>query len=210
MRKAINSISSLGIVDDDQLYLVHCYRNNENDYFLLPTTEWFDSLSYTFPTGSEVKINIKIPKYKFWLSLYNEYIKNNNFIKAAHSACMAAFFYLIKRKAQCTQTSIVRIDNKIHIASWLKLKDSSKQLCNFSKVIANFNITTWCRRKRKHHLIQKASSISDAFFITHLCLSYYWWLNVQLFKLYLAPLIVGSIQNYMYFYYVYPVVKFAN
>lgn len=117
MRKAINSISSLGIVDDDQLYLVHCYRNNENDYFLLPTTEWFDSLSYTFPTGSEVKINIKITKYKFWLSLYNEYIKNNNFIKAAHSACMAAFFYLIKRKAQCTQTSIVRIDNKIHIAS---------------------------------------------------------------------------------------------
>ena len=66
MRTAINTFNSLGIVDDDQLYLLYCYRNNKENYLLLPTNAWFDSLNYLLPINSKIQINTAIKKYKYY------------------------------------------------------------------------------------------------------------------------------------------------
>ena len=115
MRTAINTFNSLGIVHDDQLYLLYCYRNNKENYLLLPTNAWFDSLNYLLPINSKIQINTAIKKYKYYLSICGKYYKNKYFLKAIASLSKALLYYIFKRKAKCRQCKISRVDDNIDI-----------------------------------------------------------------------------------------------
>lgn len=115
MRTAINTFNSIGIVDDDQLYLIYCYRNSKENYLLLPTHAWFDSLNYLLPINSKIQVNTTIKKYKYYLSMYEKYHENKLFIKAITSLSTALLFYIFKRKAKCRQIKILCVDDTIDI-----------------------------------------------------------------------------------------------
>lgn len=81
LRKSLNCFSSLGMIDDDQIMLLWCFRNYPRNYNTIKIYFWFDCLYYFIPQNiaKKLKTNTKqIKYYKIIKEKLKEDINNKN------------------------------------------------------------------------------------------------------------------------------------
>lgn len=89
LSEALRVFLSLQIIDDEQVLFVWCVRNYPQNYHIVKTPDWFESLSFFIPPQIRQNLSHKPPKphkkykkYKKYKKQMKEYFKEKHYAKA--------------------------------------------------------------------------------------------------------------------------------
>ncbi|EAH8517036.1 protein YibB, partial [Campylobacter jejuni] len=66
LKKSLDCFSSLGMIDDDQIMLLWCFRNYPQNYNAIRVYFWFDCLYYFIPQNIAKKLKINTNQIKYY------------------------------------------------------------------------------------------------------------------------------------------------
>lgn len=95
LNEALRTFLSLQIIDDDQILLLWCARNYPQNYHIVRTPDWFDSLSFFIPKELRQRLCIKVAvqkPHKIFKAKMKQNCKEKHYLKAL--ACALKYVWL--------------------------------------------------------------------------------------------------------------------
>ncbi|MFU9847274.1 protein YibB [Campylobacter coli] len=99
--KCLNCFLSFNIVDDDQIMLLWCTRNNPDNYKIIRTYEWFGSLLSFIPDDIKSHLTFKRKNSKYYKTIKEEIKKdiyNKQYFKFLFQSLKYGYYKFINKK----------------------------------------------------------------------------------------------------------------
>ncbi|EAJ9110030.1 protein YibB, partial [Campylobacter jejuni] len=88
-------------VDDDQIMLLYCTRNNSSNYKIIRTYEWFGSLFFFTPNNIKQQISFKRKNSKYYKAIKEKIKKdiyNKQYFKLFIHSLKYCYYKFINKK----------------------------------------------------------------------------------------------------------------
>ncbi|HIF9959214.1 TPA: protein YibB [Campylobacter coli] len=100
-KECLQCFLSFNIVDDDQIMLLYCTRNNSSNYKIIRTYEWFGSLFFFTPNNIKQQISFKRKNSKYYKAIKEKIKKdiyNKQYFKLFIHSLKYCYYKFINKK----------------------------------------------------------------------------------------------------------------